>query len=322
MIARLVTPLSLCLLLTCVLPQPATADALLHTRVVVESDSVTLGDLFDNAGERANQVVLHAPAPGSRVTLDSDWLQHVALVNGLSWHPRGLFEDAVVERAGETIGNEQILAALQDALRRQGAPEDCAIETDGHPPHLVVAAGLGATIEIRDLFYDATARRFTASLVVASGAGGGRDLTRLALSGRVFATVLVPVLSHPMGRGEVVRTRDLTWQKLRPEQLRPMVLTDADQLVGQVARQTLRAGMPLTEGDLQKPLAVNRGAMVTMVLSYGGMALTAQGRALDQGSLGDVIRVTNEHSNLTVEGTIIGPNQLRVSLNGTIAFAN
>jgi flagella basal body P-ring formation protein FlgA len=84
----------------------------------------------------------------------------------------------------------------------------------------------------------------------------------------------------------------------------------------------LRANLPVPEGDLQRPLAVTRGAMVTLVLNYSGMALTAQGRSMDQGSLGDTIRVTNTHSNMTVEGVIDGTNRVRVSLTGPVALAN
>ena len=51
------------------------------------------------------------------------------------------------------------------------------------------------------------------------------------------------------------------------------------------------------------------------------MSLTSQGRAVEQGSVGDTIRITNTRSNMTVEGKIEGLNLVTVPLNGT-ALAN
>lgn len=317
---RRVSKLALCLTLL-LAAEAASAEALLRPRVVVEGSTVTLGDLFDNIGEKSSLPVMRAPAPGQRINVDNDWLAHVALINGITWHPRGLFEDAVIERAGQVIGRERILARLQSALADHGAPAEFLVETDDHNPQMVIPVGVAAQLEVRDLFYDRDAKRFTASVAVPDQSTA-HDAGRIMISGHLVPTLAIPVLARAINHGDIVNASDIAWIKLREVEVRATIVTDPGLVVGMTAKQNLRAGQPLAIADFQKPLAVARGALVTMVLNHGGMALTAQGRAVDQGSLGEVIRVTNTHSNLTVEATIIGSNQVRISLTGTVALAN
>jgi flagella basal body P-ring formation protein FlgA len=318
---RALLPLLLSLALGVASIPASAADALLRSRVVVEGESVTLGDLFDNAGERSTVKVMRAPPPGQRVTVDNDWLAHVALVNGITWHPRGLFEDAVIERAGIAVPHDQILAKLQDALAQQGAPPDSLIESDLGNRQVVLPIGVTPSIAVRDLFYDRDGARFSANVTI-FGANGGNDTTRLVIAGHLYPTVQIPVLSRQIGRGDVITTQDIAWLKLRQDAVRPSFIADPDLMIGMTARQNLRAGQPLSAGELQKSLAVQRGAIVTMLLNYRGMELIGQGRAVDQGAVGDVIHVVNTHSNLTVEGTVVSTNQVRVSITGPIASAN
>lgn len=292
----------------------AAAGALLRAHVLVDGPMVTLGDLFDNVGDKADVQVLRAPPPGTHITVDTDWLTHVALVNDVSWKPRDLFDEAVIERTGLTIGRDQITAAVLSALEERGAPADSTVELESRTQQLVVATDQSAQLAVRDLFYDSAANRFSATLVAGD--------SRLMVAGKLFPTVEVPVLNHAVGRGEMVTAQDVTLVRMRKDLLRPATITDPGAVVGMAAKVALRANLPVSEADLQRPLAVTRGALVTLVLNYHGMALTAQGRAMDQGSLGDTVRVTNTHSNLTVEGVIDSTNRVRVSLTGPVALAN
>jgi len=52
------------------------------------------------------------------------------------------------------------------------------------------------------------------------------------------------------------------------------------------------------------------------------MTLTAQGRAVEPGALGDTIRVANATSNQIVEAKIDGPNTVTVSPNSGGVLAN
>jgi len=304
----------------CLGAAPAAAEALLRPRVLVEGDSVTVGDLFDNVGDKASVAVLRAPPPGQRTTVDNDWLTHVAVINGISWHPRGLFEEAVIERAGVVVSHEQIEASLMDVLLQKGAAPDSLIETDLGGRQMMIPVGTMPIIVIRDLVYDHEGDRFGATITLSNS--GSNDTRSMLVSGHLYPTVQMPVLSRPLGRGDQIASRDITWIKLRRDALRSTMIDDPDLIVGMSAKQPLRAGRPLSIGDLQKSLVVLRGATVTLLLNYRGMELIAQGRAVDQGAIGETVHVVNTHSNITIEGTVTGTNTVRVSLNGPLASAN
>lgn len=313
---RLLFPLALAFSLVAV---SAHAGALLRPNAVVDGDVVKLGDLFDNVGTKADVAIARAPAPGRRATLDADWLQRVANMNGIDWRPQNAFEQSVVERSGVTVTHDQIEAELLTALAGQGVAGDSQIELANRATQVVVPVGVPLQIGVRDLFYDNHYKRFTATVEVPANSPSA---TRIRVTGRVFQTVDVPVLSRQVSRGDVIAARDISWAKMREDTIRRDIAIDPSQIVGMTPRQLVRSGQMISTSDLQKPVAVARGALVTMVLKNGSMSLSAQGHAVEQGSVGDVIRVTNSHSNLTVEGRIEGPNMVSVSLNGATALAN
>ena len=68
-------------------------------------------------------------------------------------------------------------------------------------------------------------------------------------------------------------------------------------------------------GELTRPAMVQKGATVLMVLDSPGIALTAQGQAMEAGAIGERIRVLNPVSRAVVEAEVIGPDRVRVAPN-------
>jgi flagella basal body P-ring formation protein FlgA len=58
---------------------------------------------------------------------------------------------------------------------------------------------------------------------------------------------------------------------------------------------------------------VTKGNLVTIEMRNAGMSLSTQGKALEEGSLGDVIRVTNISSNKIIEAKVNGTNRVDVT---------
>ncbi|HMO73049.1 MAG TPA: flagellar basal body P-ring formation chaperone FlgA [Paracoccaceae bacterium] len=73
-------------------------------------------------------------------------------------------------------------------------------------------------------------------------------------------------------------------------------LTDLADVVGQEARVTLYAGRPIRPGDIGPPAVVERNGRLDLLFAAGGLSIRAEGRALDRGGAGDVIRVMNTAS--------------------------
>jgi flagella basal body P-ring formation protein FlgA len=79
-------------------------------------------------------------------------------------------------------------------------------------------------------------------------------------------------------------------------------------------RKQLRAGQALRTADLAKPDLVVRDQSVTLIYQSTGLYLTASGKAMENGTEGDVVNVLNLQSKRTVVGTVVGRGQVAISV--------
>jgi flagellar basal body P-ring formation protein FlgA len=84
-------------------------------------------------------------------------------------------------------------------------------------------------------------------------------------------------------------------------------------LTGKVARRTLLPGKPISVAAVDSPRVVSAGAHVKLIFNEGGLIITTYGTALQPGAVGDVIRVRNLDSGLSVSGRVQADGAIRVS---------
>ena len=95
------------------------------------------------------------------------------------------------------------------------------------------------------------------------------------------------------------------------------VVTTMDALSGMEARRVLRAGETVRPEDVRHPILVTRGSTVTMTFEAPGITVTAMGKALSEGGLGETIGVQNVASYRQVSAVVTGPGQVRAVASGT-----
>ncbi len=296
-----------------------TLAASLKPIVIIEGETVRVGDIFDDAGQHADIVVINAPAPGRRLTLDSNWLAEAARIYKVAWRPLSRADRVVIERASKAMTSSEILGALRRELVRDGMPPQSVIDLNNRNIELNIPVELPASIDVRNLNYDLTTGRFSAMVV---GGGDQAGSQRMMVQGRTFPASPVPVLRRAIGSGEIIRKEDFEVVYRREDQLPRDIITDTSRLIGTTPRSRLRAGEPVRESETRAPTMVTRNSPVVIRLQSGAMTLTAQGRALDEGARGDVIRVMNMQSNKTVEATVAGPDVVTIGFGARLATIN
>ena len=80
--------------------------------------------------------------------------------------------------------------------------------------------------------------------------------------------------------------------------------TEIAQVVGQQLRVVVYEGRRIEASFLTVPTAVNRNQIVTLAYQKSALRIEAEGRALSAGSVGQIIRVMNTASRVTVSGRI------------------
>jgi flagella basal body P-ring formation protein FlgA len=287
----------------------AVAGVAAKQRSIVESEHIRLGDLFDGVSSGADTVVGKSPLPGERVAFDVPRLTALARTAGLDWTPPNRHMRVVVERLGRMVERGEIEAALTAALKERGVQHNYRAEIGGRGITTSVAPGPAAAIVVRDMRIDRELSRFSAILDIEVDADSTKSLT---LNGRVFPVVQVAMLSRIVRPGEIIRDNDIEFVEIAADRVGRDVLIDQSDIVGRTPRRQLAPSAPLRRTDLQTPVLVAKGSTVDLIVQTSNMILTAKARAIEDGSLGESIRVVNTRSEKTVVGVVEGPNRVVV----------
>lgn len=307
-ILRLVAAIGAGLAIGLVLPPAEARSATLRSHSVVEREVVTLGDLWDGLAPRAAGLVLGAaPEPGSSYQVDAVQLAHIAKLHGLAWRPQGA-ERTLVERPGQVVPRAEVERVLAEAVRRQGGPEDPLVELAGWSQPMMPAGG-EPVIEVEQFSFDRGEGRFVALLGAVAGEG---ERTVLRISGRAVAMREVVVAQRRVAAGEPIGRGDVRLERVRADRVPEDAAETIEQVLGRVAPRSIGAGQPVAMEQLGRAAAIAKNAPVTMTVAVAGLQVTAGGRALEEGRVGDLIPVLNLSSRSVVDAVVVGPGAVRV----------
>ena len=282
--------------------------------MVVEANVVQLGDLFEGAGERAQEVVEAAPLPGERRSYSASELKRIADRFGLSWQPKGYYGRLRLTQASRIVPRSELRRVIAHGLEAQGVEPPYRLSLRHSSARLYMPAEVDAEPVLSDIDIDESRAQFTALVEIPGLEGSGREVV---VKGRFERMTEIPVPSRRIERGATIGADDLRWLAVPLKRRRGEIALDKDDAVGLAARRTLPADRPIRLRDLEAPRVVRKGGAVTMSFKRGSLSITVSGRAVEAGGIGDVIRVTNIQSRLTVTAVITGPGMVSVTLPGT-----
>lgn len=123
--------------------------------------------------------------------------------------------------------------------------------------------------------------------------------------------VVVP--NHDIARGATIAGSDLVYGTIPASNVFSGVATSMDELAGMEARRMLHAGQIVRVDDVRHPILVVKGSIVTMTFEAPGVILTASGRAMSEGGMGDVVTIQNPASFRQISATVIGAASVRAA---------
>ncbi|MCA6116665.1 flagellar basal body P-ring formation protein FlgA [Bradyrhizobium sp. WSM 1738] len=289
------------------------AAPVLRANVQVSNELVRIGDVIDNAGSAAQIAIYRAPDLGTTGTLPvAQVLSTLRAHHVIGVDTRDLKEISVT-RLARTIEGKSVELQVAQALERRNGLGDAAnllLTFDREPVDVRLDAGYSGAVQPSAVRYDNRNGRFDVTLEIGNENGGAA--AKLRFTGTAIETVDVAVLARNIERNEILKSSDVVVER-RPK---AEVGTDAavrDRAVGMQARRQLRAGQAIKNADLAKPDLVQRDQNVTLIYETPGIYLTMRGKALDNGTEGDVVSVMNLQSKRTVSGTVIGRGQVSIT---------
>jgi flagella basal body P-ring formation protein FlgA len=125
-------------------------------------------------------------------------------------------------------------------------------------------------------------------------------------------TVEVYVPARALSTGEIIAEGDLQTVTVPERDLSSNAVVDLKSLVGMEVKRTLREGSIIRKNAIAAPLLVRKKELITLTVQTNQMRLTAQGQAMDDGAIGDVIRVMNLTSKKVISAVVSGKQSANV----------
>lgn len=134
----------------------------------------------------------------------------------------------------------------------------------------------------------------------------------VSLDIRIYADLPVPAQSIP--RYQVLSSDMFEYKRFDVTSITEKILDDVSQMSGCRAKQNLVAGKWISATRIEKVPDVENGASVTIVGSGPLFDIRVRGMALQNGVIGEKIKVKNIDSRKIIVGTISAPGVVQVTL--------
>lgn len=144
----------------------------------------------------------------------------------------------------------------------------------------------------------------------------GRLEARIMLRFNVKLYQNVVVAARPLAAREQLGADAVRYERLDIGRLAPGFLTDLNKAEGLVVRSAMQPGMVVTSYMLQKPVVIKHGSTVSIVARAGSLEVSTVGIAMQDGVLGQIIRVQNANSRKFMSAKVVDEaNVLVTSFN-------
>lgn len=123
------------------------------------------------------------------------------------------------------------------------------------------------------------------------------------------------VLSQPLTKGEVVLAEMLRPAAKGQSAGADGVITDPAQIIGRTMKANLGEGRILLARHVEYDWKVLEGTPLVIEAALGAIVIQSEGIALQDGQIGQRVRVRNAQSGQIVHATVMGLNLVRVGAN-------
>ncbi|MGL5720657.1 MAG: flagellar basal body P-ring formation chaperone FlgA [Alphaproteobacteria bacterium] len=198
--------------------------------------------------------------------------------------------------------SKEIASQVQEQTGSQG------VHLSFDPRCIALLSSLkGGSFRVEHVTIDQHRSRFTATVSTPDG------MKPLMIKGGFTLSLKLPFVVRSIAPGEVIQQDDLEWNTVEVGSNLKNAVLKIEDLVEKTPRQkNLEPGKIIKARDLQKPILVKKNEMVTVIYQKNTLTIEQQGKALDEGSAGDAIRVLNPASKKPIFGTITARKQVKV----------
>jgi flagellar basal body P-ring formation protein FlgA len=291
----------------------------LKDQVSVQSNRIVLNDIAEFQGTDSGQLAQlaqvplgNAPRLGIVATLSryqlSGFIQKV-----MDPIPAISFEGAEVVQIklqGRPVESEEITRILKDFLIKTLPWKESEIEIQSieHPQGIELPPG-EAQLQISSRLPVTGRGRIIFPFEIVQE---GKVIRNFWTTTKINVNKGVFTAQRPIRVGKVIELEDVVLSGATISDFHATYLRTLDEILGKVAQRNLSPGDPLTRESFADPILIKRGETIQLRLQRSGIALTAKGRAEQDGRLGQTIRVRNMEFSTLLNAQITGPGEAKI----------
>lgn len=129
---------------------------------------------------------------------------------------------------------------------------------------------------------------------------------------KVFENVVT--LNSSLPRDTEIAANNLTLRKVELSRLRSGYLTSPQEAVGKRLKRDIQKGAPLNHRLLLTPKMVKKGGHVIILAKNSALSIRMAGKALSNGTKGELIRIKNIKSGRIVQAKVISEGVVQIPL--------
>lgn len=128
----------------------------------------------------------------------------------------------------------------------------------------------------------------------------------------VLKTVLVS--RNTLIKGKQVKDEDIYETEMDSQKLKLGYFTKKSDLIGLICKHDIAADNPFTPYNIELAKLIHKGEEVTIMATDNNLTVSMAGIALNEGSLGDMVKIKNLSSKRVIEAQVTGEKNVKVIL--------
>lgn len=292
----------------------------------VDGPFVTLADVAEIKGDDSERIsrlgqlkIGSAAAPGGHVVLTKELLGIRLAAEGfdlrnITWN---LPEMVTVTTNFQTVNGQTMIdkgiTTIKEQIGSGVSSADLTIMPIGSVQDILTPVGnivLNSSVPYGVKYNTPTTVRMAVNV-------NGQSFSAINLRFDVKVYRQVAVAASQISQGEALTSEKLRYEKVSIGRLPSTYFTDMNKIIGLETRRPLTPGTVITDIMLNKPIVIKRGSVVNIIARIGSMEVTTVGKAMQDGYVGQLIRVQNMNSNKFISGKVLDETTVQVLTYGS-----
>lgn len=137
---------------------------------------------------------------------------------------------------------------------------------------------------------------------------------KIYLQATVKAFQSIYVSQRPIAKGMPIRSSDIVLARRNITALNDDYLTDISEIEGHIAKRSIRKNEVIKPFYLLKSKLIKRGEQVTIIAETSGISVRMKGKAMNDATTGERVKVKNNNSKRIIEGTAIKHGVVKINM--------